>query len=531
MLVVALIAWSGCAAEDAGMAVKSTGYSHQCDGDSDCGTGMVCHTTWPICIASEPTATGIAVTLTPSADGMATAHLDNIEVVATNQSHLVLPKTVHIKGRIRVENNVIEPSISATLVAVAMDPIIPGLHLRTQTTADDTGYDLALIAGVAYTVAITVQDTVRPVHRISMLHNASLNNVDIELPDFDAYPKITGRVFRLTDEWKQPVKGVHVTGKRTGDAQQCTTGLTDKLGAYVMYCPLTVGAYTIHLGPMQDGPIVPSFQAQWPDKDQLVIDGDRELPDILIPHDGVTLTANIRVQDPDGNPVSSVPVTVTQTLSDSDYCQNALFRAVGVSDADGMVQVDVSTGPHRVTAVPHPTSGWAIATVDNALLGPDDVYSLTLTPKVVLTGTVVSHKGTLQAGARVATRLEWTNPDTGIATQQEYTTKTGLKGQFSLPVDTGSHQITVTPPHPAALPRWTSPSALTIDKTGASLAIELPFPILMEGTIRTPQGKTAGLVAVRAYDTVNGTHALANTTSDQDGHYHLILPSPESTGL
>jgi len=475
--------------------------------------------------------TGIAVALTPSADGMAQAHLDNVEVIATSPSHLILPKTVHIRGRIRVENNLIQPSIAATLVAVAMDPVIPGLHLRTQTTADDTGYDLALVAGVTYTVSITVQDTVRPVHRISMLHNASLNNVDIELPGFSDYPEVTGRVFRLAGDAKQPVKGVHVTGKLTSDAQQCTTGLTDKLGAYVMYCPLTAGAYTIHLGPKQDGPMVPSFQAQWPDKDQLVIDGDRELPDILVPHDGLALSTSIQVQDPDGVPVASVPVTVTQTLPDSDYCQNALFHTAGVSDVDGMVQLDVPTGSHRITAVPHSTSAWAITTADNALLGPDDVYSLTLDPKAFLTGKVVSHNGTLQVGARVATRLGWTNPDTGIATQQEYTTETGVDGQFSLPVDLGNHHITVTPLSHAALPRWTSGNALTIDNTGASLTIKLPIPLLMEGTVRTPQGNTVEQVGVTVYDTVNGTQALANTFSDQDGHYHLILPAQEPTSL
>ena len=528
LMSATLLLW-GCGQTSDGDSKSALGVPTNCDEASDCTSGLVCNTDWNICTHNLGASQTVGVAVTPAAGtALATGHLQDVVVDPVGMQDLTMPSTVRITGRVRVTNNPIQPSIPSVIVAIADDPIIPGMHLRTQTSATDEGYALDLVADVAYTVSVTVNDLARPTHRFTMQSTISRDNWDIELPPLDEYPQLSGRVFQATADGHQPVKGVRITAMRVDDYHQCTNAVTDKLGSYQLRCPFESGTYTVHLGPTDVGPVLPSFQAVWDGQDTIEVATDVPLGDIIIPESISDHPVTIQTQDEAGQAIGGIPITITTVLPDTAHWKNAIFMQTGNTDMDGLWTEQILVGAHRVVATPHTSSPWAYKAQADWTLDIDEVNTMTLQSKVLLSGTVFAHDGTPEPQARVVTRRRWTQAHTGLTIELEYATQSDDAGQFSLPVDPGSHAIAVVPATLRALPQWHADALTEVGNAGASLSIQLPTPTLMHGVITSNDGTLLSDATVSVYDlsTVNA-RLIGRGVTLEDGRYHVVLPSAE----
>jgi len=525
-LLPILLLGISCAQSAGDATLAPQGIQTDCSQSSDCTVGLECHPEWNVCTLSDASEQSVGVVITPMAEtGLATGHLSDVLVSPKSGHDLTMPSTVRIAGRVRVTNNPIQPSIPSILVAVADSAVIPGLRLRTQTSATDEGYALDLVAGVNYTVTVTVNDLDRPTHRFALQSPISRNNWDIELPPLGDYPVLTGRVFQATNSGIQPVKGVRVTAMRVDDYHQCTTAETDKLGSYTLRCPFESGAYTVHVGPAEDGPVMPSFQVLWNGADRIEVDADQTLEDIVIPESVSEQIVTLQTVDPSGNPIAGIPITITSALPDNGQWTNAVFMRTGSTQSDGLWTGSILQGLHHVVAKPHTSSQWAYRTAKDWVLETEETNTMTLSSKVLFSGTVRAHDGTPEPYARVVTRRQWMQDHTGLKTELEYATETDETGQFTLPVDQGAHHVSVVPGTGRALPRWYGDAPTTVGSAGATLSIQLAPPAVLSGTITSENGTLLQEAAIAIYRLSDADALLIGRgVTQEDGRYHVVLP-------
>lgn len=516
------------------------GVAPQCQSSDDCSSGTYCHAEHLLCLSTKTESLEVAIAIAPpSHTDYVASHLSSITISGEKPLDLTLPQPVVITGLVKVDGNVLEPSVKSTIIATAKQPIIPGTWLRSQTEASADGYELRLLAGVTYAITITVKDGEKsatvPKWRTEVTFDSTQATHDFFLPSPDTYPVVTGRLMRLQEGVPQPLADVDVTAVEAETRQECTTSRTNNLGVYTLLCP--VGSkYALTVSPATDGPVVPAFHALVDGKSHLVFDEDRTLADVVLPEQARETVATVQVVGPNG-PAAGVSVTVSSPLPDGEVWVGAVLRQMAVTDQNGNATLQLlqpgagltESLSYEVAVRPKPSSPLAMHTHTGWDLNASPNLQLQLEPKFVVRGEVVDFSGSLVAGAQVVARTTLTDSTTGTTSAREHVTQTKENGNFEIFVDPGSYDFVIIPNESSGLPRFTRRDVAVLEDD-QSLHVTLAAPTIITGHVLRPDGAgTVGQTSVDFYQTAPTGGAptlLGRGESDDTGRYVIIIATP-----
>lgn len=484
------------------------------------------------CLGAPPT---VAAAVTPPASVGPTASVGSFSVRPGEEHDLTLPAVVTLAGQVQVDGTLVD----ATLLAIAKEPSVTGLAIRSQATAKSKdGFSLELLSGVTYVLTIDLGLLDRPLHNMELTETTSQSGIVISLPAPESYPTIEGRVLREVVAGKTkslvPVAGVLVGGRGAGDAGECTSAVTDSHGTYALRCPSATASYDVVVGPTSDGPVVPVFTAldgrhargRTPTA-KIAAVAPELTPDIVIPASIAETQVTLQVFTATGVPVAGVPIAVSSSFESDPAVlaafKNPVARMTANTDDSGLCTVRLIAGHYRVVASPHPslTAAVAVTTWD---VTAEPTKKIVLGDKMTLSGVVLGPTGAPVLQARVAATLELVDPATSTRSRREYTAETDAKGQFTAHVDPGTISVVVTPPDGSGLPLWRN-DAVALDasagKTTLTCALASPLPV--NGRVLSSTGAPVPGAGVDLYAPDTG-RLLGHGLSDKDGRYRVLLP-------
>ena len=510
----------------------------QCSSSADCAAGTFCQPPHQLCVATDQLPRVVAIVAEPPVNAnYVPSHVDDLLVSPNDQIDLTLPQTVRVTGSVRVEGNLVETSVPSVLVAVAQELSVNDAVRSIQTTATDDGYELILQQGQPYEITVRIQDSNRPTYRTEVVFYEDQEH-DFWLPTTKSYPVITGRIRQQADDGHSTtgIANLQVTAVHQETREQCTSTTTDLLGTYELLCPETAGYYRVLVSPAESTTVLPSFTARFAAKDEILLEGDRELPDILLGTEVQEVDVSVQVKGPNGG-IDAISLTVSAQLADTAYWTDAVLRQTTTTQTGGGANLRVLRCPvdskgrpsctYDVHAVPHPTHELATKSHTDWKVDSDPILNIQLLPKGRLAGTVVSHGGQLAGSVRVEAVRDVFDAHTQTTTQLQYVTETDETGAFTLPVDPGEYTLHVVPEGPSGLPRWTD-GPHSIGEGGATLQIQLARSTLLEGSILAPDGQEpVPNTVINVYETQESGERtlLGSGVSQENGHYLVVLPS------
>ena len=262
----------------------------------------------------------------------------------------------------------------------------------------------------------------------------------------------------------------------------------------------------------------------------------------------------IQVQDPDDNGVPS-SIQVQSVKLSGDVEKNAAYAIdVPQTDLHGVFKVSLPPGTYQFRATPlgDPT----LATGDMNLiveeLEPGVVGNpcycgrvISVAKKAQVTGSVLTPMGAPLSDATIS--LSPSQPDAvnfwkrvvhaidprPLAPRLEISTTNEL-GAFGFQVDPGPSDLTVTPADYSGFPWLVRPRVKVQADTGVQLTdLTLPNAAVLRGTVKDPSNAAAANVVVEGWLPVQNADGsppttaiqIGATTSDDSGHYTLILPA------
>jgi hypothetical protein len=215
----------------------------------------------------------------------------------------------------------------------------------------------------------------------------------------------------------------------------------------------------------------------------------------------------------------------------------AVYEQVTTTDATGKVNVDLLPGAgtsersYDVTIIT-PSSSLLASRREKVAVGSaaGALKTIALDQRYVLSGRVVDDADLPLDN--VALTAE------GIATEQDQarglppgqaTARSTGDGSFSLYVDPGVYNIRLEPRKGTGLAQ-DSHSGIVVEKSQQGLQFTLPNGRLLRGRLQTAQGLPATDFVIKHYTVVPASNteikavSSANTTTDGDGNFDLILP-------
>jgi len=520
--------------------------SPQCSITADCGPNARCDDVTRICVATDVASLQVAVVATPPLNAdLVAPKTPAVHDLADETLSLELPPVVTVTGRIQVEDTLLDSGVASVITAVAQQDYVPdGLIVQQSTATEKDGFTLHLQRGVEYEISVAIKDAdpARPIWRMTKAFDKDVSETFV-LPNLEAYPVVTGRLFQQAAETLFPLADVSVTAINVSSKAQCTSAVTDHLGRYRILCPIgsATNTYDMLVAPTDDGPVVPSFTAVVNHGCEVaedctgpaLIDGDTEMPDIVLKEGHTTATVTIQVTGPDNDVVAGVPVTLSVELPEEPgVWTKAVLRRTEITDNGGKVTFDVlqcaagAECTYTVSADPHPTlpmSGlsqqWDVR---------ESTYKeLSLPRKVTIRGEVLTASGNMVEGALVTARRVAVDMVTNASTELEYWVETDAGGLFELPVDIGDYLVTVVPPAGSGIPRYQK--TMSVGEQGLSAMVEFALPTILQGTVSAPGGlETVANATVDVYTRpTDGSDAvlLGTAQSGADGRYFVILPA------
>jgi hypothetical protein len=262
----------------------------------------------------------------------------------------------------------------------------------------------------------------------------------------------------------------------------------------------------------------------------------------------------IQVLDPDNKGVLSSVQIQSVSLS-GDVKKNAAYSIdVSQTDLQGLFKLRLPPGTYQFRATPlvDPT----LATSDMDLVVPplDPTVAgnpcfcgrvIPVAKKVAVSGTVSTPMGEALSSATIS--LSPSQPEAvnfwkrvvqaidprPLAPRSEISS-TDATGTFGFYVDPGPSDLTVTPGDQSGFPWLVRPRVQVQALSGVQLDnLTLPNPAVLRGTVSDPSQAPAANVVVEGWLPVRNADGsppttviqIGATTSDENGHYTLILPA------
>jgi hypothetical protein len=250
-------------------------------------------------------------------------------------------------------------------------------------------------------------------------------------------------------------------------------------------------------------------------------------------------------------PVEGSSVTIQSTaLAGAPEGLTAVYETTVSSGADGAIEANLIPGTYRVMVVP-PDDTMAIRQEMWTVAASPDIQAgrtIQVESAIVATGIV---KERLQGTglSRIAVDLIPWGTSPGVLevalgkaplTPRLAGGKTSDDGSFAVGADPGAFLLAVQTSEATGFP-WIVRSGIEVKTDGprplALGEMRASFPLLMEGTVRDAWGPVQNAL-VRAWlplaangssarkgDIARGAIQIAETRSDDAGHYRLLLPS------
>lgn len=262
----------------------------------------------------------------------------------------------------------------------------------------------------------------------------------------------------------------------------------------------------------------------------------------------------IQVQDPDNNGVPS-SIQVQSVKLSGDVEKNAAYAIdVPQTDLQGVFKVSLPPGTYQFHATPLADPTLATADIDLVVpaVGPTDKGNpcycgrvIPVAKKASFSGSVVTPMGDPLSGATIS--LSPSQPDAvnfwkrvvhaidprPLAPRAE-SSLTSDAGVFDFHVDPGPSDLTVTPADQSGFPWLVRSRVQVLGASGVQLGdLTLPNAAVLRGTVRDPSAAPAANVVVEGWLPVQNADGsppttaiqIGATTSDESGHYTLILPA------
>ena len=453
------------------------------------------------------------------------AHDPNVTFTPGEALTVDLPRMVKVTGAIAVEGNLLEPSsIPATLLAVAVEQLVPGHYRSSSAIADASGFELKLEAGIQYRLSVRADDRSRPTFTTTILANDD-QTLALTLPSKDDLPQLSGRIMQAEESMNRPLEGVAVTAVETTSNARCSSAITNSLGTYRLICP-TPGTYVVRVSPAPDGPSVPRFDAVFDGESELQLDTDITLAPLILPLQSRTTLVNIEVNGDavDASPgLEAVDVCLTSFLADTAVWTNAVFTVHGTTDQGGDIDLDVMPGEYLLEVLPSTLTSYNAASEQLLVANSPVSRKVQLSRKPILTGTIRSQEGNAVPRAQVEALMKITDPSTGAVGTRAYSVHADDSGAYELPVDTGIVTLYVLPPDDSALPRWQEADYEVSEDTERDII--LPGAQVVTGSIASTDTTQLEGIAIELYRRVDDTTKLvARGYSSETGAFLLILP-------
>ena len=262
----------------------------------------------------------------------------------------------------------------------------------------------------------------------------------------------------------------------------------------------------------------------------------------------------IRVEDSEGRGVLS-SVQIQSVELSGDVAKNAAYTVdIPKTDPQGFFKLKLPPGRYQFRATPPLNTNLATGDLDLTVLPLDPKVLgnpcfcgrvLQLANKSPVTGTVFTPKGLNLPSASIT--MSPSQPDAvnywkrvvnainprPLAPRAELSS-TDAAGGFAFHVDPGPSDLTVRPTEQSGFPWLVRPRVQVVETTGVQFTeLTLPSPALLRGTVTEPSGAPARNVTVDGWRPVRNEGGAApttaiqigSTTTDENGHYTLILPA------
>ncbi len=247
-------------------------------------------------------------------------------------------------------------------------------------------------------------------------------------------------------------------------------------------------------------------------------------------------------------PVRGASVTIQSVKLSGSVARNGSYKLSTQADATGVFRAKLIPGHYSVVARPSATSGGtsAIAVAEWEIKKGDLCCgrTLELPSLVALRGIVVTAAGQPMAGATVLLAPSTPKPtaflvdalDAAFLPRQASAVVDG-SGQFVVPVDPGSFDVSVRAAQEGSGFPWVVRSRLTVQggSAGPDLGVlTVAYPAFLGGVVVGPDSAPAAGATVRAWlpvkdaasaDGFGGTVVqIGETSTASDGGYRLALP-------
>lgn len=552
-----------------------------CTTDADCGDGVcVAIDGAPACVATSTDLGSLIVEVRPTADakGNTVSHVftDVLSPSGAFPTGALLPLDLHVPAKVTFSGEVSAPTVDAACTGV--DGSVPtkvelhsvspfaGLNQTYSTVAEKDAdgnwrYSIDVPAGVydVYLKPTTPAD--RPDCAAEAIPPRFVPYVDVSTNvDFTAGAEAPSRLSgSLLIPKDRSVAGWHleVVDDKYGLVLSDSMELADPtdgsqsiqiLGGADGKDPLGLRYYYTGSPILRlrdaNGDLVVHWQASVVDLDK---DGKVELDLADLVADPLDLSANVVDELAHGVAAS---VTIESVLLSGGAKQNASFRVVAETDIAGKLDVSLVPGEYRVSVSPKNDESLATAS-DKWIVSADSLghgKAFVLPPRPSVKGTIESAHGDPLSGMPVVVTAS-TPEDLTYFSQtvspskllpRESTVTTDLFGEFQLPVDPGTVDLSVQPSADSLYP-WVVLPRLLVDTSANKPILDvdtltLAAPVIVSGTV-TSETSVVPFAIVRVMlplpSSGQGMGApvvqIGEAITDENGHFTLPLPPSIST--
>jgi hypothetical protein len=566
-LLACAVVCSGCSFEapesEAAFTSNTCSFDEECNADSRCMASM--------CVARSIDDTlRIVLDVAPlqQAEGSVPVSITlpgfSVEDGASSRSRswkLAAPASV--RGKIRNDGAVVDAEVTLTAKStmVGIPPKVVTASIASAAVAQPPEHDFELRVATEgeYTLRVQPKDTsLPPYQEVYQVVQGTFIDVDYATLDYERTIQFVG------DAEERPMV-VRAFDVATGELISSTASVVEDV-ATLRFAQepdefrLVVrpeGAYESDNvtgdGCDHDTPVLPSFSALSSALDEV---DDALLVDLPPAPTRVAFTASVvtcDAQGADGAEPTDLPVSLRSTrvaLDDPSGVWTAEVAtdtraAIDEDDPDRYkLCVDVFPGEYEVVVTPPETEPCEIFAERLEVSSQDGKTAggqkLEMKNAAQLRGTLSSERTPLAATAVDVRSLgrPLSELDAGDAALTEFSrsrqTTTDAMGEFRLPVDRGSYDVTIKPPSGSGY-AWYVRRDVTIGSNSAfTNDIEMSSPVAIECSIEYDRNAGAGDAVVGAEITayavvvddenVERAIAVGKATADESGSFMLLLP-------